>query len=102
MYEHNPILGDRAGQPIADCYGLIARGNAAALALADGVNWGSYLKNIKFTLLLILILQCLFLFILGNGAKLAACSAINGCLTYLNKAIFGLRQGTCILNTGSF
>lgn len=65
LYEKNPITNEPAGNPIADCYGLVARGNCVALALADGVNW-------------------------GEGARLAARSAVQGSLEYLNTAVFGL------------
>lgn len=40
LYEKNFITNEQAGNPVADCYGLVVRGNAAAMALADGVNWG--------------------------------------------------------------
>ncbi|XP_055701472.1 PP2C-like domain-containing protein CG9801 isoform X3 [Phlebotomus papatasi] len=65
LYEENPITTEQSGSPIADCFGLVARGSSAALALADGVNW-------------------------GEGARLAARSAVLGCLEYLDTAIFGL------------
>ncbi|XP_059619579.1 PP2C-like domain-containing protein CG9801 [Phlebotomus argentipes] len=65
LYEKNPISSEVSGSPIADCFGVIARGSSAALALADGVNW-------------------------GEGARLAARSAVLGCLEYLDTAVFGL------------
>lgn len=65
LYENNMLTKEPMGNPIADCYGMVARGNAAAMALADGVNW-------------------------GDGARLAARSAVHGCLDYLDRAIFGL------------
>ena len=40
LYEKNPTNKCNNGEPIADCFGMIARPNAAILALADGVNWG--------------------------------------------------------------
>lgn len=67
LYENNMLTKEPMGNPIADCYGMVVRGNAAAMALADGVNW-------------------------GDGARLAARSAVHGCLDYLDRAIFGLAQ----------
>ncbi|XP_004535268.1 PP2C-like domain-containing protein CG9801 [Ceratitis capitata] len=67
LYENNMLTKEPMGSPIADCYGIVVRGNAAALALADGVNW-------------------------GDGARLAARSAVHGCLDYLDRAIFGLAR----------
>lgn len=40
LYEKNMITQESTGNPIADCYGLVVRGNSIAMALADGVNWG--------------------------------------------------------------
>lgn len=40
LYEKNYITQESTGNPIADCYGLVMRGNSVAIALADGVNWG--------------------------------------------------------------
>lgn len=40
LYEKNPINNTNNGEPIADCFGIVARPNSAILALADGVNWG--------------------------------------------------------------
>lgn len=59
LYEQHPSDGRKAGEPLADCFGIVARGNNACLALADGVNWGS-------------------------GSRLAATSAVNGAIDYLN------------------
>lgn len=42
LYENNLITQEPTGNPIADCYGLVARGNSIAMALADGVNWGTF------------------------------------------------------------
>lgn len=68
LYENNPVTNESSGNPIADCYGLVTRENAAVLALADGVNW-------------------------GEGARLAARSAVHGCLDYIDTAIFGQSSG---------
>ncbi|KAK0393334.1 hypothetical protein QR680_000157 [Steinernema hermaphroditum] len=62
LYEKNPVTGIRAGTPIADVFGVIARENNAVLALADGVNW-------------------------GDGARLAARCAVRGALDHLNQHI---------------
>lgn len=40
LYEKNFITKESTGNPVADCYGLVMRGNSVAMALADGVNWG--------------------------------------------------------------
>lgn len=40
LYEKNFLTQELAGNPIADCFGLVVRGSSAAMALADGVNWG--------------------------------------------------------------
>jgi len=40
LYEKNPTNDTSNGEPIADCFGIVARPNSAILALADGVNWG--------------------------------------------------------------
>ncbi|GLH15894.1 PP2C-like domain-containing protein CG9801, partial [Gryllus bimaculatus] len=63
LYERHPITNENAGNPIADCFAVVARENSAILALADGVNW-------------------------GEKACVAARSAIHGCVEYLNKALF--------------
>ncbi|XP_018014825.1 uncharacterized protein LOC108671765, partial [Hyalella azteca] len=63
LYERHPITRERAGNPIADSFGVVARYNSALLALADGVNW-------------------------GEKACLAARCAVQGCLAHLNAAIF--------------
>lgn len=47
LYEKNFITQEQAGNPIADCFGLVVRGNSAALAIADGVNWGNFCWNLK-------------------------------------------------------
>lgn len=63
LYERHPVTNENAGNPIADCFAVVARENSAILALADGVNW-------------------------GEKACVAARSAIHGCVEYLNKALF--------------
>ncbi|XP_061394084.1 PP2C-like domain-containing protein CG9801 [Musca vetustissima] len=73
LYENNMLTKEPMGNPIADCYGMVVRGNVAAMALADGVNW-------------------------GDGARLAARSAVHGCLDYLDRAIFGYSQ-ECMATT---
>lgn len=40
LYEKNYVTNEQVGNPVADCYGLVVRGNTAVMALADGVNWG--------------------------------------------------------------
>ncbi|KAG7167580.1 PP2C-like domain-containing protein, partial [Homarus americanus] len=40
LYERHPVTSERAGNPIADAFGVVAREDSAILALADGVNWG--------------------------------------------------------------
>lgn len=63
LYELHPLTGENAGNPIADCFAIVARKDSAVMALADGVNW-------------------------GQKACVAARSAVHGCVEYLNKAIF--------------
>ncbi|XP_034255002.1 PP2C-like domain-containing protein CG9801 [Thrips palmi] len=63
LYELHPLSGINAGNPIADCFAVVARKDSAVLALADGVNW-------------------------GQKACVAARSAVHGCVEYLNKAVF--------------
>lgn len=63
LYDRNQVTKNRNGDPIADCFGIIARSDSAILAVADGVNW-------------------------GEKASIAAKSAIHGCLHYLDKTIF--------------
>lgn len=45
LYEKNPTNNTNNGEPIADCFGIVARSNSAILALADGVNWGMVIEN---------------------------------------------------------
>ncbi|XP_044260360.1 PP2C-like domain-containing protein CG9801 isoform X1 [Tribolium madens] len=63
LYDRNQVTDNKNGDPIADCFGIIARENSAILAVADGVNW-------------------------GEKASIAAKSAVHGSLHYLNKTIF--------------
>ncbi|KAK8387343.1 hypothetical protein O3P69_018130 [Scylla paramamosain] len=63
LYERHPLTSERAGNPIADAFGVVAREDSAVLALADGVNW-------------------------GEKASIAARCAIHGCLHYLNTALY--------------
>jgi hypothetical protein len=63
LYERHPITGVAAGEPIADCFAIVARQNSAILCLADGVNW-------------------------GYKASIAARAAVHGCVDYLNQAIY--------------
>ncbi|XP_030747522.1 PP2C-like domain-containing protein CG9801 isoform X2 [Sitophilus oryzae] len=63
LYDRNQVTKSKNGDPIADCFGLIARNDSAILAVADGVNW-------------------------GEKASIAAKSAIHASLHYLNKTIF--------------
>ncbi|CAG9818696.1 unnamed protein product [Phaedon cochleariae] len=63
LYDRNQVTKNNNGDPIADCFGIIARNDSAILAVADGVNW-------------------------GEKASIAAKSAVHGCLHYLNKTIF--------------
>ncbi|KAJ6630923.1 PP2C-like domain-containing protein [Pseudolycoriella hygida] len=74
LYEKNYLTKEQAGSPIADCYGLVVRGNSAAMAIADGVNW-------------------------GEGARLAARSAVQGSLEYLDTALFGQVPGGMATST---
>ncbi|CAG9770367.1 unnamed protein product [Ceutorhynchus assimilis] len=63
LYDQNQVTHHKNGDPIADCFGVIARGDSAILAVADGVNW-------------------------GEKASIAAKSAVHASLHYLNKTIF--------------
>ncbi|XP_028129070.1 PP2C-like domain-containing protein CG9801 isoform X3 [Diabrotica virgifera virgifera] len=63
LYDRNQVTKNKNGDPIADCFGIIARSDSAILAVADGVNW-------------------------GEKASIAAKSAVHGSLHYLNKTIF--------------
>ncbi|KAL1502756.1 hypothetical protein ABEB36_007857 [Hypothenemus hampei] len=63
LYDLNQVTRHKNGDPIADCFGIIARNDSAILAVADGVNW-------------------------GEKASVAAKSAVHASLYYLNKTIF--------------
>lgn len=63
LYEKNQITNEHAGNPIADCFAMIARRDNCVMALADGVNW-------------------------GEKARLASCAAIQGSIEYLSRALF--------------
>ncbi|KAJ8964217.1 hypothetical protein NQ314_005046 [Rhamnusium bicolor] len=63
LYDRNQVTRNKNGDPIADCFGIIARNDSAIMAVADGVNW-------------------------GEKASIAAKSAVHGSLHYLNKTIF--------------
>lgn len=65
LYELHPLTKINAGEPIADCFAVVARENSAILVLADGVNW-------------------------GQKACIAARAAVHGCVDYLNKSMFSL------------
>lgn len=69
LYEKNYVSDEHIGDPIADCFGIIARTNSCIMALADGVNW-------------------------GNGARLAARCAVQGSIEYLNSALFGTQHSS--------
>lgn len=47
LYENNMLTKEPMGNPIADCYGCVVRGNAAAMAMADGVNWGKRASSVN-------------------------------------------------------
>ncbi|SPP84035.1 blast:GDNF-inducible zinc finger protein 1 [Drosophila guanche] len=83
LYETNMLTKEPMGNPIADCYGMVVRGDSAAMAMADGVNWGNNTVGRKSLLILI---PKRFA---GDGARLAARSAVHGCLDYLDRAVFG-------------
>ncbi|XP_044018405.1 PP2C-like domain-containing protein CG9801 isoform X3 [Aphidius gifuensis] len=74
LYEKNPTNNTNNGEPIADCFALVARPNAAVLVLADGVNWGA-------------------------KACIAARSAVHGCMEYLNKALFSSQVNSQMTTT---
>ncbi|VEN41940.1 unnamed protein product, partial [Callosobruchus maculatus] len=40
LYDRNQVTNCKNGDPIADCFGIIARNDSAIIAVADGVNWG--------------------------------------------------------------
>lgn len=63
LHQVHPITELRAGDPIADCYGILVRGNSAIMSLADGVNW-------------------------GVKASIAAKAAVHGSIDYMNQHLF--------------
>uniref|UniRef100_A0A182N8W2 PPM-type phosphatase domain-containing protein n=1 Tax=Anopheles dirus TaxID=7168 RepID=A0A182N8W2_9DIPT len=69
LYEKHLQTSGNVGDPIADCFGIIARTDSCIMAMADGVNW-------------------------GEGARIAARSAVQGAIEYLNSAVFGIHQVT--------
>ncbi|XP_035775951.1 PP2C-like domain-containing protein CG9801 [Anopheles albimanus] len=69
LYEKNLHTLGNVGDPIADCFGIATREDSCIMAMADGVNW-------------------------GEGARVAARSAIQGSMEYLNSAIFGLHRAS--------
>ncbi|EFN63076.1 PP2C-like domain-containing protein CG9801 [Camponotus floridanus] len=71
LYEKNPTNNTNNGEPIADCFGIVARPSSAILALADGVNWDTLQSEV-----------------LGTKASIAARSAVHGSIEYLNQALF--------------
>ncbi|KAL0277126.1 UNVERIFIED_CONTAM: hypothetical protein PYX00_004513 [Menopon gallinae] len=74
LYEKNPLTNQHTGNPIADCFSIVARENSAVLALADGVNW-------------------------GEKSCIAARSAVHGCTEYLNKTLFNSYATTKVCST---
>ncbi|XP_054161387.1 PP2C-like domain-containing protein CG9801 [Oppia nitens] len=72
LYECHPTTKQKAGEPIADAFGICVRENSAIMALADGVNW-------------------------GEKSCLAARCAVHGAIDYLNKALYS--EGSRIENT---
>lgn len=67
LYEKHLHTSGNVGDPIADCFGIISRADSCIMAMADGVNW-------------------------GEGARIAARSAVQGAIEYLNSAVFGIHQ----------
>ncbi|KAG1677721.1 hypothetical protein FOA52_001033 [Chlamydomonas sp. UWO 241] len=65
MYEHVGDGGGRAGDPIADCFSVLAYSNHTVIAVADGVAW-------------------------GLPAKRAATAAVLGASTHLHATLPGL------------
>jgi hypothetical protein len=41
LYQVDPSSGQRAGEPLADCFGTVAYADGCAMALSDGVSWGA-------------------------------------------------------------
>lgn len=98
LYDRNQVTRLKNGDPIADCFGIIAREDSAILAVADGVNWGKnkIYKNISISSFYIVFFEIhthYRFFIIknilsGEKASIAAKSAVHGSLHYLNKTIF--------------
>lgn len=63
LYERKANSSDHHGDPIADAFAVVARPNSCILALADGVNW-------------------------GPKPRIAARSALNGCIDHINSRLF--------------
>lgn len=61
MYDLGPT-GRRNGEPVADCFGIVAYQEGALLAVADGVNW-------------------------GEPPRRAARCAVLGCLNHMHRAL---------------
>lgn len=85
LYEKNCVTDERVGEPIADCYGLMVRGQSAVMAMADGVNWGEQYTT-DCVMCNVIVNALIYL---GEGARLAARSAVQGCLEYLDTAVLG-------------
>mmetsp|Transcript_26069 Transcript_26069/g.56921 ORF Transcript_26069/g.56921 Transcript_26069/m.56921 type:complete len:415 (+) Transcript_26069:212-1456(+) len=45
LYEKSPVTGKHAGEPVADCFVVLAYHNWTILGVADGVNWGEPAKR---------------------------------------------------------
>uniref|UniRef100_A0A182PPU6 PPM-type phosphatase domain-containing protein n=1 Tax=Anopheles epiroticus TaxID=199890 RepID=A0A182PPU6_9DIPT len=69
LYEKHLHNSGNVGDPIADCFGIVSRADSCIMAMADGVNW-------------------------GEGARIAARSAIQGAVEYLSSAVYGIHQVT--------
>lgn len=63
LYDQHPINGKISGDPIADCFAIMARKNNALMIVADGVNW-------------------------GEKSKMAARCAVYGCMRDMNEKLF--------------
>ena len=63
LYEHTKKWDKRLGDPIADVYAVVARGNNAVLIVADGCNW-------------------------GVKPRLAAKCAVHACMSHLNAKLY--------------
>ena len=67
LYERKNKSVDHFGDPIADAFAMVARPNSCILAVADGVNW-------------------------GPKPRLAARSALYGCIDHLHSRMFDCEQ----------